>query len=195
MRLVHPFGRPFTDEAGAAAVAQFTFEQEGTEVAGLLETALQLMELAAERGRARHSVGSGVQCHQLLFVISDGIMSEDGRERVRKWVRVAAERGQLLVLIIVDNPAGAGKDKKGRRSKAKGGSILETSRVRFGYAPATKAGSKRGAKGRKKVMKVTSYLEDYPFPYYIVVQDVHALPEALCDLMRQWFELIRSKTG
>ena len=156
------------------------------------------MDLAAERGRARHSVGSGVQCHQLLFVISDGIMSEDGRERVRKWVRVAAERGQLLVLIIVDNPAGAGGKKKKKKNnnnnKAKGGSILETSRVRFGYAPA-KAGSKRGAKGRKKVMKVTSYLEDYPFPYYIVVQDVHALPEALCDLMRQWFELIRSKTG
>lgn len=37
-----------------------------------------------------------------------------------------------------------------------------------------------------------NYLENYPFPYYLVVQSVQSLPEILCDALTQWFELINS---
>ena len=38
----------------------------------------------------------------------------------------------------------------------------------------------------------TQYLDSFPFPYYIVLQDVAALPRTLADLMRQWFQLTRN---
>lgn len=37
--------------------------------------------------------------------------------------------------------------------------------------------------------KFTSYMDSFPFPYYIVLRDIAALPMTLADLMRQWFEL------
>jgi midasin len=36
----------------------------------------------------------------------------------------------------------------------------------------------------------TAYLEDYPFPYYLVIRDTAALPEALSDALRQWFAMV-----
>ena len=36
---------------------------------------------------------------------------------------------------------------------------------------------------------VQPYLQDFPFPYYAVVQDLHALPVILPDVIRQWFSL------
>eukprot|EP00775_Hariotina_reticulata_P010385 gene10385-10543_t len=33
------------------------------------------------------------------------------------------------------------------------------------------------------------YLDTFPFPYYIVLRDIAALPATLADLLRQWFEL------
>jgi midasin len=33
-----------------------------------------------------------------------------------------------------------------------------------------------------------AYLDDYPFPFYVVVRDVRTLPDVLADAVRQWFE-------
>ena len=33
------------------------------------------------------------------------------------------------------------------------------------------------------------YLEDYPFPFYVVAPDARALPDVLADAVRQWVEL------
>jgi midasin len=33
-------------------------------------------------------------------------------------------------------------------------------------------------------------MESYPFPYYIVLEDMQALPEILGDALRQWFEML-----
>lgn len=40
-----------------------------------------------------------------------------------------------------------------------------------------------------------NYLENYPFPYYLVVQSVQSLPEILSDALTQWFELINSNSS
>ena len=42
--------------------------------------------------------------------------------------------------------------------------------------------------GGKVVFK--HYMDDYPFPLYLVTRHVETLPEALADALRQWFELI-----
>jgi midasin len=38
--------------------------------------------------------------------------------------------------------------------------------------------------------KVKQFIEDYPFPYYIILEDMQSLPEVLGDALRQWFELL-----
>jgi len=39
---------------------------------------------------------------------------------------------------------------------------------------------------------ITKYLDSFPFPYYILLKNMEALPRALADLLRQWFELMQS---
>ncbi|XP_062087755.1 midasin isoform X2 [Humulus lupulus] len=36
------------------------------------------------------------------------------------------------------------------------------------------------------------YMDSFPFPYYIVLRNIEALPRTLADLLRQWFELMQS---
>ena len=45
-----------------------------------------------------------------------------------------------------------------------------------------------GASGQKP--EILSYLEQFPFPFYILLRDVNGLPDALSDALRQWFELV-----
>ncbi|KAK8943576.1 hypothetical protein KSP40_PGU010141 [Platanthera guangdongensis] len=44
--------------------------------------------------------------------------------------------------------------------------------------------------GRTTTFK--KYIDGFPFPYYIVLKNVEALPRTLADLLRQWFELMQS---
>jgi len=39
--------------------------------------------------------------------------------------------------------------------------------------------------GEKRVLKFTKYLDSFPFPYYIVLKNIDALPRTLADLLRQ----------
>lgn len=42
-----------------------------------------------------------------------------------------------------------------------------------------------------KVTRVP-YLEDWPFPYYIILRDIDNLPQTLADALRQWFEMVQN---
>lgn len=39
---------------------------------------------------------------------------------------------------------------------------------------------------------LSKYIDSFPFPLYIVLRDIAALPSTLADLLRQWFELSNS---
>ncbi|MCL7039627.1 hypothetical protein MKW94_006748 [Papaver nudicaule] len=39
---------------------------------------------------------------------------------------------------------------------------------------------------------IKKYLDSFPFPFYLVLQNMAALPSTLADLIRQWFELMQS---
>ncbi|MEQ2169786.1 AAA ATPase midasin [Goodea atripinnis] len=45
-------------------------------------------------------------------------------------------------------------------------------------------------KGPGELPEIHSYMEKFPFPFYVILRDVNALPETLSDALRQWFELI-----
>jgi midasin (ATPase involved in ribosome maturation) len=77
-----------------------------------------------------------------------------------------SEKNILLVMIIVEGESSPGKKKKD--------SIINMKEVNF-------------ENGKPKV---TSFIDDYPFPYYMVLDDIVSLPEVLGDALRQWFEML-----
>mmetsp|Transcript_23510 Transcript_23510/g.35733 ORF Transcript_23510/g.35733 Transcript_23510/m.35733 type:complete len:87 (+) Transcript_23510:1-261(+) len=78
-----------------------------------------------------------------------------------------AEKNMLMVMIIVEG------EEEGSTKKSNEG-ILQMKEVSF-------------VKGKPKIKH---FIEDYPFPYYLVVGDLAALPEILGDALRQWFEML-----
>ncbi|OXU25001.1 hypothetical protein TSAR_006385 [Trichomalopsis sarcophagae] len=100
---------------------------------------------------------------KLLVVLSDGrgIFSE-GTEKVNLAVRRARLADIFLVFIIVDNPLN--KD-----------SILD---IRM---PVFQGG---------KLIAINSYMDSFPFPFYMILRDINALPGVLSDALRQWFEVV-----
>ncbi|XP_011696637.1 PREDICTED: midasin-like [Wasmannia auropunctata] len=100
---------------------------------------------------------------KLLVVLSDGrgIFSE-GKEKVNCAVRRARLVDIFLVFIIVDNPIN--KD-----------SILD---IRM---PVFEGG---------KLLGIRSYMDSFPFPFYMILRDINTLPGVLSDALRQWFEVV-----
>ncbi|KAG4379536.1 hypothetical protein GLYMA_16G004800v4 [Glycine max] len=43
--------------------------------------------------------------------------------------------------------------------------------------------------------KIFKYMDSFPFPYYIVLRNIEALPRTLANLLRQWMELMQHSTG
>jgi len=150
MELLHAFGKPFAPESGPHLVQKFTFCQQRTRTALCVESTLKALE---EPGNFASL--------QVVFLISDGRIERDSRDRLRYLQREMVERNILLVMIIVEGHS--------RRD-----SILNMKEVTF----------QRG----KPIVK--HFIEDYPFPYYIVLDDMQSLPEVLGDALRQWFEML-----
>ncbi|KAH8401432.1 hypothetical protein KR009_005450 [Drosophila setifemur] len=102
----------------------------------------------------------------LLLVLSDGrnIFSE-GAQKVKNAIKLARLQRIFLVYIIIDNP-----DNKN--------SILDIQHV---------------AVNADGSVNISSYLDSFPFPYYVIVRDLNQLPLVLSEAMRQWFELVNSE--
>ena len=84
---------------------------------------------------------------------------------VERSVRRAREAGIFIVFIVLDNPSN--RD-----------SILDIK------IPIFKAGG--------GIPEIKSYIDEFPFPFYVILRDINSLPTILCDALRQWFELVTS---
>ncbi len=110
--------------------------------------------------------GSSSSSMQLVFMISDGRIERDSREDLRRLVREMTERSILLVMIIVEG------DRDGNMKMKD--SIVNMKEVSF----------------QNGKPKVKHFIDDYPFPYYMILQDMNTLPEVLGDALKQWFEMM-----
>jgi len=108
------------------------------------------------------SSGGDISSMQIVFLISDGRIERDSRASLRRLMREMMERNILMAMIIVEGS-----------EKAKD-SIVNMKEVSF-------------VNGKPKVKP---FIEDYPFPYYIVLDDMQNLPSILGDALRQWFEML-----
>ena len=156
MTLLHPFNKPFTSESGVALIGNFTFEDKRTRTALCVEGAIEALDSQAGASSSL----------QLVFMISDGRIERDSRDKLRRLVREMTQRNILLVMIIVEGKLGEEKKKKD--------SIVNMKEVSF-------------VNGKPKMKQ---FIEDYPFPYYMVLEDMSSLPEILGDALRQWFEIL-----
>jgi midasin len=176
-----PLGTPFSDSAGPAIMSALRFDQDNTisdtPTLALVQEAAELLEGA--RARAASSSGSR-ELRQLLLIVGDGRFHE--KEALHGAVRALVEtQGVCPVFIALDAAsassgaaAGAGPGNANTSTgTARGSSLLDMQSVRF--------------VGGRPVLE--RYLDSFPFPFYIVLRDIAALPATLADLLRQWFEL------
>lgn len=99
---------------------------------------------------------------KLLVILSDGMgFSAHGLNRVVSAVRRAKHSDIFIVFIIVENPNGKN-------------SILDVRNAVFDDG---------------KVV-FHPYLDSFPFPFYMILKDINALPGVLSDALRQWFEVV-----
>ncbi|XP_031091675.1 midasin [Ipomoea triloba] len=91
----------------------------------------------------------------------------DGRfhekEKLKPRVRDLLNKKRLVVFLVLDSPEVP---------------IMDIQDVDYDF----KEGS----------VKLSKYMESFPFPYYLVLRNIESLPRTLADLLRQWFELMRS---
>ena len=98
---------------------------------------------------------------QLEIIISDGVCED--HETIERLVRRARDKKIMLVFVIID----------GISSNE---SIMDMSQVN--YIP-----DKNGV----PQLKITKYLDNFPFEFYVVVHEISELPEMLSLILRQYF--------
>ncbi|XP_065113160.1 midasin [Paramisgurnus dabryanus] len=160
VQLLHPFHQQFNDESGARILRLCQFQQKKTRIAQFLETSTNVF-LAAKQ----HNPGlPNTETSQLLLIVSDGRgLFLEGKERVAAAVQAARSANIFVIFVVLDNPNS--RD-----------SILDIKVPIF--------------KGPGELPEIRSYMEEFPFPFYVILRNVNALPETLSDALRQWFELV-----
>ena len=115
-------------------------------------------------GRAMYSTASSGPVSKLLIIVSDGKgITNEGKDKVLEAVRATRAANVFVVYVIVEAEGSAQ-------------SVLDQRTVVYDAAG--------GIKG------FDSYMEHFPFPFYIILRDIKNLPRVLSDALRQWFELV-----
>ena len=159
--VVHPLhaGIPGAGALADELLHSFRFAQPMTDMSRMLQCALAAFDAS------RQAAASDAQLWQLLFVVSDGRLSD--REAVRRLVRDAATRRQLVAFVLIDRV----RARTGESAAQGRQSIVEMQQVELGV---------------DGTVRMRRYLEDFPFPYYVIVNEVGALPAVLGDALQQW---------
>lgn len=110
---------------------------------------------------ARDLLEEGPPGARLLLIVSDGRgLRNEGDEGAA--VREALSRGIFMVFLVLDNPAFQD-------------SILD---IRM---PVFRPSGE---------VEILSYMEQFPFPFYVILRDVGGMPAVLGEALRQWLELV-----
>ncbi|CCW59800.1 unnamed protein product [Phytomonas sp. EM1] len=208
-RIIHPMEEAFVGDSGARSFSEITFTQTSTNLRRFLETTLDYLDAARERAEAQ-TRSTTQQLQQILFIISDGQITED-RAELRKLLVRAEENHQMVVFALLDLKLDGAKGQEGEAEAAATAKPLQPADVK-GLSTAERLRRlKADREARLKRVQSNSildmqivefkqgkvirrlYMEDFPFPYYLIVRELESLPEVIADAMRQWFELLNAK--
>jgi len=165
---------PFNDQAGVKLINAFRFNQKATDLLGLVETSLKVLEQARDRRSTRSA--SAADLWQLEIIISDGVCQD--MERIKTVLRKAEEQRVMIVFVILDS----------LHSHIKVGTSSANA-VQNSILTMQQGVVQKNANGVMEV-KMERYLDLFPFEYYVVLRDVEALPEILSGMLKQFFERI-----
>ena len=151
-----------------------------------MESLIETVISTMRAAREQQVSSSASEELQLVLIVSDGRRSPSWGDP-SYWIRIAAQQHILLCFVIID--ASARKD-----------SILNLQQVSY-------------PKGK---LTISRWIDAFPFPYYLVLRDLVALPQVLsgesarfdprpmslssqafvrisstADALRQWFEMLR----
>ena len=177
VELLHGFDNesgPFNDQAGVKLLNAFRFNQKATDLLGLVETSLKVLEHARDRRSTRSA--SAADLWQLEIIISDGICQD--MERIKTVLRKAEEQRVMIVFVILDS----------LHSHVKVGTS-SANPVQNSILTMQQGVVQKNANGVMEV-KMECYLDLFPFEYYVVLRDVEALPDILSGTLKQFFERI-----
>ena len=112
---------------------------------------------------AREAEAEQLDQMQLVFLITDGLgFFKDTLSSLRKMTQ-QEQRRCLFVLLAIDPPGSQ--------------SLTEMKRPQFDE--------------KKNFIGLSHVIDEFPFSYYILVRDIHSLPEILGESLRQWWEMMR----
>ena len=96
-----------------------------------------------------------------MIIVSDGRKSPSWGDP-SSYIRLAQQEHILLCFVIID--AQESRD-----------SILNLQSTSW-------------ANGK---LSMSRWIDSFPFPYYLVLRELSALPQILADALRQWFEILK----
>lgn len=164
VRCIHDFGQPYVEAVGAQWLQDLRFNEPKTSYSQLLKFSCDLFERQAQATLGQQS--TQIQTvNQLLVIISDGRNVSHEEEEVKLQLRRLRFQGVLTLFIIIDD-----------LNLNKGNSIVDCKRT----------------VGLGKQVKLLNYMELFPFPFYVLLRQLDAMPSVLGDALRQWFELVSS---
>jgi midasin len=103
----------------------------------------------------------------IVFIISDGRFN---KKKVHPYIMEAEDKKYLYVFILLDN---CGIESKNSIFNMKSAELVV------------------GEDG-KSDYKISRYLDDFPFKYYTVVQEISHLPKVLSNIFLQWLAMVNS---
>ncbi|XP_073036075.1 midasin-like isoform X3 [Primulina eburnea] len=163
IKLLHNFDQSFTAEAGIKMISNLTFKQENKITEEPMADLLKYLKNMLDTAAMHARLPSGYNpLQQLVLIISDGRLNE--KKKLKHYVRDILSKKRMVAFLLLDSP-------KLNESE----SIIDLKEFTY----------------EGEEIKESKYLNSFPFPFYVVMKNIEALPRALADLLRQWFELIQ----
>ncbi|CRH03807.1 dynein-related AAA-type ATPase, putative [Plasmodium relictum] len=104
------------------------------------------------------------QINHLMLIISDGRFNKNS---VKAEIFKCIQNNFIPVLMIIDTQL--------ENNKAQ--SIFNLKQTFY----------------KNNKLEIVPYLNDFPFPYFVVVNDINDIPSLTCDIIRQWFQMLNNK--
>ncbi|MCO5569159.1 hypothetical protein L7F22_022869 [Adiantum nelumboides] len=101
VKILHDFDSPFTTEAGIQMISQFSFRQDNTIADEPMVDLLHYLTCMLDVVAKNTNTSGHHQLQQLILIIADGRFHE--KETLRRCIREAVSRGQLLAFIVLDS--------------------------------------------------------------------------------------------
>ena len=161
MTPLHPLERPFSSANGPALMSALRFDRDNTIADKPMGELLGSLEHILDTAAQRVSSQShGGTAPSLRQLV---LLLADGRfhekEALIRHARELCGKPGVLVAFVALDTAS--------------NSLLDMKSVSF--------------TGGKPVF--TRYMDSFPFPFYVVLRDITALPQTLANLLRQWFQM------